>query len=106
MPKQAVEMSVELADGTTRMVVVDQRDLAAAEGAGIGRERLHTWLRYTAWNALRRNGYSGTWDHFNTLDAVEVIDQRVLGEEGPAGDEDGLDPGRKAARAGKGSRSR
>jgi hypothetical protein len=92
---------VVLDDGTEKTVVCDQRDLAAAEGADVSRmEARHTWVRFCAWNALRRTkAYGGTWQEFNEVDCVQAQDVPMDAEE-PSGDEDGLDPGLKVPTAG------
>lgn len=91
MPRIAIKLSVELESGETYEVTADQRDLAALEVSDYG-SAVHNRARYLAWNASRRvKRYTGTWEKFNTDECAEVIS---LDEEGPAADDDSLDPGR------------
>lgn len=87
-----VPITVEMDDGRTLNVIIDQRDYAAVEAQEIDpRAQRNIWMRFLGFNALSRTKqYSGSWEQFNTVDAVEVM------SEAPDGDEDGLDPGRKA----------
>jgi hypothetical protein len=85
-----VELELEPGGSSTVSVVVDQRDFAAVEAAEITSETKHTWMRYMAWNAMKRAGtYAGTWEAFNGRECVEVAD------EGPAGADDANNPGHK-----------
>lgn len=63
MPGMAFPMRVELEDEEPQVVTVDQRDIAAWERQPFGcsfsvaRERaLVNFLRFLAWNAMRRQG--------------------------------------------------
>lgn len=85
-----IRVTLDGRDGET-LVVADQRDYAAAEALeGVFQRRPHTWVRAIAYAACIRTGkYVGTWEQFNSQDCIEASDQ-----EAPAGDDDGLDPGR------------
>jgi hypothetical protein len=89
-----VKISCEMDDGRTLVAICDQRDFAAAEAADVGRmENRHSWVRFCAWNAMKRaRSYDGSWEKFNERECVEAVDAPV---EEPTGDDDGLDPGRK-----------
>lgn len=93
-----VPIKAEMDDGRILEAVVDQRDYAKAEGAGITLDVTNLWMRYLAWSALKRNKqYGGTWEQFNEVDCVEATDGKT---EEPAGADEGLDPGRSASSAG------
>jgi hypothetical protein len=93
MATVAVVSRAEMDDGRTLTVTVDQRDLARAEAQGVDNTTRHTYIRFVVWSALSRTGqYAGPWEIFNETDCVEATDEEP---EEPAGDEDGLDPGRK-----------
>ncbi len=94
----AIPSQAEMDNGTTLTVVVDQRDLARAEAQGIDKSTRHSYVRFLVWAALTRTKqYTGPWEQFNETDCVEAIDEQA---EVPAGDDEGLDPGRKARSAG------
>lgn len=92
-----VPVTAELEDGKIITGFADQRDFAAAEGAGIEREKAPlTWVRFVAWHGLHRAGtFQDGWEKFREL-CVEAYDGE---QEEPAGDEAGLDPGRTATTA-------
>jgi len=94
-----VPVTVEMDDGRELKAVIDQRDYAAVEAAEIDpATHRNTWVRFLAWSALARTKqYGGPFEVFNTTDCVEATHREP---EVPAGDEDGLDPGRKAPSAG------
>jgi len=63
MPGISIPLQVKLDDGTEYKVVVDQRDIAAFELQPFGcsytqvaASRIMTFMRWTAWHALRRTG--------------------------------------------------
>lgn len=92
-----VKVRVELDDGRALVAVADQRDFAAAEAMAIDPATKNTWVRFIAFSALARaKTYGGTWEAFNATDCIEASDVPEV----PAGDEQGLDPGRKAPTAG------
>jgi hypothetical protein len=92
-----IPITAEMEDGRVLRAVVDQRDLARVEAQEIGSDQRVTWVRFLAFAALSRGKqYSGTWESFNETDCVEAID----GAEGPAGTDEGLDPGHAAPVAG------
>jgi hypothetical protein len=95
---QAIPVLVDLDGGAQGVRVdVDQRDFAAAEGAGLGPDcgKWVTRTRYLAWSAGRRAGHwSMPWKQFNDqlcLNAETAPDYEP--EEADQADE-GLDPGR------------
>jgi hypothetical protein len=97
MARTKIELDVELESGETFRVVADQRDLAALEAQDRPEFALkYTQARFMAWNAAHRSKrYTGTWEQFNTVDALEVGSPEA--EEPEPDDEageDGLDPGR------------
>lgn len=71
------KLAVTMADGRELLVVVDQRDLAAAEAQfpdGIGR---FTHARFLAWSALSRElAVAIPWDKFNKVDCVDTHDPK------------------------------
>jgi hypothetical protein len=93
-----VPLTVEMDDGRTLKVVIDQRDYAAVEAQEIEpMTQRNLWSRYLAFNGLKRTKqYGGTWEQFNTVDCVEAISDAP---EAPDGDES-LDPGRAAPTGG------
>lgn len=95
-----VPVTVEMDDGRTLNVVLDQRDYAAVEAQDIDpQQQRNTWMRFLAFNALARSKqYGGSWAEFNTADCVEALSSDDVEE--PTGDDEGLDPGRKAPSAG------
>lgn len=97
MPRGTFRMRVERDDKDEITVICDQRDLAAAEGQGISPDTNHTWLRFLAFNALRRTGqYGGTWERFNTVDCVSASAEPAAAE----GDDDADPPGQRDRGAG------
>jgi hypothetical protein len=94
-----VPMNVEMDDGRTLNVVIDQRDYAAVEAQeGIDRhQHRNMYARYLAYNALARTKqYIGPWEQFNGVDCVEAL---AVEQEEPD-DAERLDPGQPAASAG------
>lgn len=99
MATVSVPSTAEMDDGRVLHVLVDQRDLARAEAQGINNTTKHSYMRFLVWAALSRTKqYPGPWETFNETDCVEATD--AVEAEEPAGDDDGLDPGRKARSAG------
>jgi hypothetical protein len=99
MGRIAIPLAVELDSGETFEVVADQRDLAALEAQENIASTSHTRARFLAWSAANRTKrYTGSWEKFNTVDAVEVgaADDDEAEDEGG----DGLDPGRSRQSAG------
>ena len=92
-----IKLNAEMASGTTPLLaVVDQRDYAGWEAAGL--DGAITRLRWLAWSALKRSGHvTVPWSQFNKVDCVEVTDAEPEESE----EAQGLDPGPKAARAGR-----
>jgi hypothetical protein len=66
---------VEMVGGDTYDVVIDQRDLAAAEADDNGSpDRIHTRIRFLGWHAAKREErYTGTFRAFNEKDCVDVM---------------------------------
>lgn len=104
-------VSVEMDDGTTHRVVIDQRDFAALEAQEFPERARVTMSRFLAYSAMRRNKLTtATWEDFNGSKCVRVDDSEPDESEG----EQGLDPGQKAvpgassspSPSGPGSRSR
>jgi len=89
-----VPMTMEMDDGRTLKVVIDQRDYAAVEAAEINSATSpNLWSRFLAYNAAHRTKqYGGTWEQFNSNDCVEAVSHSS--EE--SDDAEGLDPGRAA----------
>lgn len=87
-----VDVTIEGTANPVR-VMVDQRDLAAAEAAGLPGDttQLHTRTRYLAWSAGRRAGHWRTaWPKFNEQECIHA----EVPEDHVDGDGDALDPGR------------
>jgi hypothetical protein len=89
-----VKLKAEMSDGRELVAVCDQRDYAGWEAAGL--DGSITRLRWLAWSSLHRSGEVKAWAQF-AVDCVEVTDAEPDGSE----EEQGLDPGRKAPRAGR-----
>lgn len=95
--KLRVPITAEMDDGRMLHAVLDQRDYARLEAAGIGDEAFHTSSRFLAFSGLSRTKqYGGTWEQFNTNDCVEV----TVEQEESADADESLDPGRSAPLAG------
>lgn len=102
MPRTQIVLDIELdgRDGLIR-VVADQRDIAAAEAADAYADM--TRARFLGWSAAKRAGlYTGTWEKFNTHEAVEVVSGEITDRDAAAAAEagDGLDPGQAGQSAG------
>lgn len=103
MPVQRVPMLLWLeGQQEVQRVIVDQRDFAAAEGAGYpdGDERRVVRIRYLAWSAARRAGVTKTtWSRFNDSECMHAeVDPGYDDEDD--GEGDSLDPGRPDQPAG------
>ncbi len=92
-----VPFRVELDDGPTLEVVVDQRDFARAEAQDITAAQKVTWVRFLAFCALARTGqYKRDWTRFNEVDCVEAAEIPAVA----AAVDDVDDPGRPDRGAG------
>lgn len=102
MARIAVELHVEMEDGTTYDVVADQREVSKWEVQDFGTpfpeigERMHLGLRWLAWSALSRrgelpavDGKPMSWEQFDAL-CVEASDPVDVDEQGDP------DPGQPA----------
>lgn len=93
-----VDVTIEGAAAPVR-VVVDQRDLAAAEAAGLGDDTIqrHSRTRFLAWSAGRRAGHWRTpWPKFNDQECVHAEVPADFNDDDDADGEtgaDALDPG-------------
>jgi len=87
-------------------VTVDQRDWAAHEATDL--KGPVTQARYLCWSAMRRAGtYNGSWDRFNTVDAVHVQQLDTTSgdttgdDQGIAGDQDSDSEGEQSSNPGQ-----
>ena len=84
-------------------VLVDQRDLAAAEAEDLGPDcgRPLTRTRYLAWRAAKRAGVVSTpWPKFNEVECVQAEVAPDYQPDRPEDRVDDLDPGRPDQNAG------
>lgn len=98
MPRVTFELEAEFEDGSTTVVVADQRDFVKWEIWEHGGPfveyplKANLFFRYVAWCALVRGGYTPTWDVFAAA-CIEVHDTGGAGDEtedpGQAGASDG-----------------
>jgi hypothetical protein len=89
-----VDVDIEGAADSVR-VLVDQRDMAAAEAVDLGPDcgRYATRTRFLSWNAGKRAGHwSMPWPEFNETRCVQA---EVAHDEPVPSAPDDLDPGRK-----------
>jgi hypothetical protein len=96
---EQLKLDAELTDGQKLTAVCDQRDYAGWEAAEAdGLSGAITRMRWLAWSALRRVALvKEDWLTFNRTLCVEV----VAADSGEPEDGQRLDPGPKAARAGR-----
>lgn len=81
-----LQVEVEGDDGSTYLVVADQRDVSRFEQTDFYTPRKHTMMRFLAWAASVRQGITSlSWDDFDAR-CVEVGDVKPEAEP--------LDPGR------------
>jgi hypothetical protein len=104
------ELQCELDDGSTWVVVTDQRDMARWEVQPFGgpstriEEKAMVAMRFLAWSASTRQRLTTLpWEEFD----AELVEAFPLDEkEGATADDDGEDPGLTAQSAEPSSRSR
>jgi hypothetical protein len=95
MPRVTFKLEAEYEDGTTEVVVADQRDIARWEVWEHGGPfleyplKVNLFFRYLAWSALVRAGGAADWATFSAS-CVEVHDTSLMGD-------DAEDPGQAAA---------
>jgi hypothetical protein len=88
--------TVEMDDGTTHVVTVDQRDWAQMEAQEFPARATMTATRYLVFNAMKREQQlKDTWEKFNTTSCVSVDLAPDESEESDEGEgEQGSHPGR------------
>lgn len=96
MPSMQMELNVEMENGSTFVVVADQRDIAKWEVQSFGgpftefESRAMTGMRFLAWSAATRQGLTDLkWDDFD----AQCVEAAPLDEEGKGIPEDAEDPG-------------
>jgi hypothetical protein len=94
--KGTTEFEVEIEGQPTVLVVADQRDMARWDVQPFhSDDALFLRIRFLAWSAMRRQGtYTKPFDVFNEKECLYV---GAPDDDEESEDEEGLDPGRKAA---------